>query len=61
MYVHKGKRGFFVTIREVNVDNTLGDSESFSIYKSKINLTREELATKIIEVVNKTHQKSETP
>ncbi len=56
MYVHDGKRRFFVTVREVKDDNTLGESESFSIYKSETNMTRRELVDMFIEEVNKTNK-----
>jgi hypothetical protein len=56
MYVHGGKRRFFVTIREVREDNTLGESESFSVYESDTKMSREELAKYLIKAINKTHK-----
>ena len=56
MYVHKGKRKFFVTIREVNEDNTLGDSESFSVYESETKMNRSKFTNYLIERVNETHK-----
>jgi hypothetical protein len=56
MYVHKGKRKFFVTIREVREDNALGESESFSVYESDIKMSREELSEYLINAINKTHK-----
>jgi len=56
MYVHEGKRKFFITIREVREDNTLGESESFSVYESDIKMSREEFAKYLIDAINKTHK-----
>lgn len=57
MYVHKGKRRFFVTVREVRDNNTLGDSESFSVYDSHTKMSRKELAEFIINKINETNKK----
>lgn len=56
MYVHKGKRKFFITVREVKDDNTLGESESFSVYESETKMSRKELVKYLIEMINKTHK-----
>lgn len=56
MYVHKGKRRFFVTIREVKDDNTLGESESFSVYESETKMNRSKLVEYLIEQINSTHK-----
>ncbi len=56
MYVHKGKRKFFMTIREINEDNSLGNSESFSIYDSKTSMNRKELVKFLIDKINETNK-----
>lgn len=56
MYVHKGKRRFFVTVREVNNDGTLGESESFSVYESDVKMDRKTLVEKLIDTINKTNK-----
>lgn len=57
MYVHNGKRKFFVTIREVKNDNTLGESESFSVYNSETSMNRSKLVKYLIHKINETHKK----
>jgi hypothetical protein len=57
MYVHEGKRKFYVTIREVRDDNTLGESESFSVYDSKINMDRTEFTRFLIAKTNQTSKR----
>ena len=56
MYVHKGKRRFFVTIREVKEDNTLGESESFSVYDSNTKMNRSQFTKYLIEMINRTNE-----
>lgn len=56
MYVPSDKRRFFVTIREVEEDGTLGKSESFSIYESEKVLTRQKVVESFKELINSTHQ-----
>lgn len=57
MYVPTGKRKFFITIREVKEDNTLGESESFSINDSETRMNRIELVKYLIDKINETHKK----
>jgi len=57
MYVHEGKRIFFVTIREVRDDGTLGESESFSIHDSETRMNRTDLVKLLIETIDKTDKK----
>ena len=52
MYVPEDKRKFFVTVREVEDDGTLGKSESFSIYESELKLTRSEVVQKFKDLIN---------
>lgn len=54
MYVPKGKRKFFITVREVRADNVLGDSESFSVYDSEVRMTRRELVDFLTQKINET-------
>lgn len=56
MYVPSDKRKFFVTVREVEEDGTLGKSESFSIYESERKLTRSEVIDMFKEQINSTHK-----
>lgn len=57
MYVHEGKRRFFVTVREIREDNTLGESESFSVYDSETKMTRKQLVNYLINKINQTNKK----
>lgn len=57
MYVHEGKRRFFVTVREVRDDNTLGESESFSVYDSETKMDRRQLIDRLVKAINETEEK----
>lgn len=56
MYVHEGKRKYYVTVREIEKDNTLGESESFSVYESQTVMDRSDFAKYLIKKVNETHK-----
>ena len=52
MYVPTKKRRFFVTVREIKSDNTLGKSESFSVYDSDTDFNRKKLVKFLIDKIN---------
>jgi len=58
MYVHKGKRGFVVTVRSVLTDGSLGESESFSVYESDKKLSRRELVDLLQSVIDQTNKEN---
>lgn len=53
--IEKERRKFFVTVREVKEDNTLGKSNSFSVKNSEANYEMPEFIELLKETINNTH------
>ncbi len=53
------ERKFFISVREVLTDNKLGKSKSFSVYKSKKELSLDEMTELLQKSINKTKIKND--
>ena len=59
MYVPRKRRRYFITVRDVKPDNSLGESTSFSVYDSGVIMNKKKLIRCLIQKINETEKNDE--